>query len=320
MTQRPPVLVLGSGIVGLTTAVVLAEAGWAVHIRTAKGPADTTSAAAGALWGPWLVEPRDRVLTWAANTLVEYRELARLDGTGVRLTSGREVSRIDHAPPDWAALLPDQRKCNPDELPPDYPYGVTYTAPLVTMLTHMDYLVARFRTAGGEIEVNRLDDLQEVTSHLPVVVNCTGIGARELLNDTDLYPVRGQQLVVTNPGITEFLEVDTGDSTDLTAIYPHGDHLVLSGTAEPNTWTLEPDPRTAESILQRCIRVEPRIADAKVVAHRVGLRPQRSQIRLESERTPAGILVHNYGHGGAGVSLAWACAKEVLAEVDRVYR
>ncbi|MBP2322636.1 D-amino-acid oxidase [Kibdelosporangium banguiense] len=311
------VLVIGAGVIGLTTATTLTEAGHSVRVQAAEPPDLTTSAAAGALWGPWLVEPHDRVYAWAAHTLHVLTELADTPGTGVRLASGKDVSMAKHEPPDWFRLLPNLRSCTEDELPPGYRHGVHYTAPLIDMPTHLAYLMKRLQAVSVEIEVAAVESLQDASSMAPVVVNCTGLGARKLAGDDQLFPIRGQQLVVSNPGLTEFLEVDTGDSPDLIAIYPHGDHVVLGGTAEPGSRNREPDLATAESILARCAAVQPLLKDAVVLEHRVGLRPTRPEIRLEEEHFVTSKVIHNYGHGGAGVSVAWGCAATVTELVSR---
>jgi D-amino-acid oxidase len=311
------VAVLGAGVIGLTTAVTLAEGGHSVLVRTAEPPGATTSAAAGALWGPWLAEPRDRVLGWARHTLDVLTRLATQHGTGVRMTAGKDISTRHHQPPGWFGLLPDARPCTPGELPAGYPHGVRYTAPLVDMPAHLSYLTGRLAAAGGTIEISPVTTLQEAAALAPIVLNCTGVGARALASDDTLCPVRGQHLVTTNPGISQFTEVDTGDSPDLIAIYPHEDHLVLGGTAEPGRWDRQPSPQTAAAILARCTAIEPRLRMAQIIGHRVGLRPTRDEVRLE-ERASTGHarLVHNYGHGGAGVSLAWGCALEVATLID----
>ena len=311
------VLVLGAGVIGLTTAVHLAEAGLRVDVRTAAPPESTTSAAAGAMWGPYLVEPRDRVQQWAEQTLDDLTRIAHDEpASGVHLASGIEASRRETTLPEWARLLPAVTPCWRDELPPGFASGYRYTAPLVDMPVYLTYLHKRLRTAGGTLLVQPVSSLDEAAAQAPAVVNCTGIAARGLAADPDLYPIRGQLVVLANPGITDFFTEDTGDSPDLLCIYPHGDTVVLGGTAEPHRRQLEPDSETAAAIVARCAAIVPSLANARVLAHRVGLRPTRPTIRLDEQPHRSGTrIIHNYGHGGAGVSLSWGCAREVA---DRV--
>ncbi|TCO32886.1 D-amino-acid oxidase [Kribbella steppae] len=320
MNQR--VIVVGSGVIGLTTAVRLAEAGHRVEVVAAEPPQATTSAVAGALWGPWLVEPRGPILPWAAHSLKVLRELADQPDTGVRVATGIEVSRTKYDPPGWASLLPDRKPCASEELPSGYSHGVRYSAPLIDMPVHLDYLLTRLRAAGGTLTIQRLTSLDQAsTDPQTAIVNCSGIGARHLVHDMDLVPVRGYHVVATNPGLTEFLEADTDDAADLLAIYPHSDHVILGGTAEPEVWNRDPDDAIAAAIVDRCVRLEPRLADATILEHRVGLRPTRPTIRVEAERSAIGsLIIHNYGHSGAGVSLAWGCAQEVAALLPAAVR
>jgi len=313
MSRR--VVVVGAGVIGLTSAVRLAEAGHRVNVVSAEHPQATTSAVAGALWGPWLVEPRERVLPWAAQTLEVLGELADHPESGVRIATGIEVSRVSYGPPDWACLQPDRMPCGSDELPTGYSHGCRYSAPLVDMPVYLDYLVARLRAAGGTLTIERLVSLDQASAgSQDVVVNCSGIGAKQLVPDLGLFPIRGYHVVVTNPGLTEFLEADTEDPVDLLAIYPHRDHVILGGTAEREVWDRERDDSIAAAIVERCARLEPRLAEATIIGHRVGLRPTRAEIRVEAERSAIGrLIIHNYGHGGAGVSLGWGCAQEVAS-------
>src|ERR1700716_1065576 len=101
MPRAVDALVVGAGVSGLTTAVSLAEAGLRVRIWTAEPPSRTTSAAAGAMWGPFLVEPVDRVMEWSRRTLDEFEHLAQDPATGVRMVTGIEASRQRAEPPAW---------------------------------------------------------------------------------------------------------------------------------------------------------------------------------------------------------------------------
>ncbi|MFE5868657.1 FAD-dependent oxidoreductase [Streptomyces roseifaciens] len=309
MTAGERVVVVGAGVAGLTTAVVLAEAGTPVHVIAEQVPG-VTSIAAGAMWGPYLVEPKDKVDQWGQRSLEVFRKLAENPSTGVRLTSGIEASRTAEAPPDWATTLPGFRPCEPTELPAGFTAGYRFTVPLVDMPVYLDYLLRRLRAAGGTVEQRRLASLADADS-ASVIVNCTGLGAHNLVPDSGLRPIRGQHVVVTNPGLTDFFSEDTGTSPDLLCFYPHGDTVVLGGTAIDGQSDLAPNDEAAAGILARCVEIEPRLAHARVLEHRIGARPTRATVRVEAERwEDSTVVLHNYGHGGAGVTLSWGCAEE----------
>ncbi|MYS24702.1 D-amino-acid:oxygen oxidoreductase [Streptomyces sp. DvalAA-14] len=304
------VTVIGAGVSGLTSAVVLAESGVRVHVIAAEWPGGN-SLAAGAMWGPYLVEPRDKVAEWSRHSLEVFRTLAGDPCTGVRITSGVEASRHAVAPPDWATTRPGFRPCAPNELPPGFRTGYRFEVPLIDMPSYLGSLHRRLLAIGATVAKGRVTDLDDPDLG-PVVVNCSGLGSRQLADDTDLRPIRGQHVVVANPGITEFFSEDTGTSTDLLCVYPHGDTVVLGGTAIDGREDLSPDPEAAEAILRRCTTVEPRLAEARVLAHRIGARPTRPAVRVEAEvRANGRTVIHNYGHGGAGVTLSWGCARDV---------
>jgi D-amino-acid oxidase len=314
--SEPDVLVIGAGVSGLTTAVCLAEAGARVRLAAARPPAQTTSAAAGAIWGPHLIEAGDRATRWAAVTLARLLDLTTQPAAAVRTLTGRQASRRQEAPPDWVTSLAGFRLCDADEIPAGFAAGWRFAAPVVTMPVYLAYLLARFRAAGGQVAEARdsaFGSLPEAASRTSaaVIVNCAGIGAHDLVPDRELMPVRGQVVVAANPGITDFF-IGLGDeSADLIYLFPHGDTVVLGGTEGRGDWSLEPDPATAERILRDCAAIEPGLRGASIVAHRVGLRPVRPTVRLEAGRLPGGqAIVHNYGHGGAGVSLSWGCAAD----------
>lgn len=308
------VLVIGAGVSGLTTAVCLAEAGLAVRVDTDRLPGATTSAAAGAMWCPYLVEPRDLVDAWSRPTLAELTALSTDPDTGIRLMEGTHESRIPREMPSWGSVV-GALPCPPEDLRDGYVTGWRYRAPLVDMPRYLDHLLRRLERAGGTVRRRRHDTLGAALAEAPVVVNCTGAEARFLADDPAVDAVRGRLVVVENPGIDAFFCDDTPGAEDLTYVYPHADAVVLGGTAEPDTWDLGADEDAARAIVRRCTAVEPRLAGARVIEQRVGLRPVRTGVRLAEERHGGRLLVHNYGHGGAGLTLSWGCAREV---VDRV--
>lgn len=305
------VVVLGAGVIGLTTAVALAEAGFGTTVVAEEIPG-RTSLAAGASWGPYLVEPRSRVNIWSHHTLTTLTELAAVPDTGVRTLAGIEASRTYGDLPPWTRHLPDVQQCRREELPPGFLIGWRYSVPVVDMPRYLAYLLRRLRSAGGTTEQRHVTDIGELTTASKAVVNCGGLGARQVTRDNSIYPVRGQLVVMTNPGVHTFFSEDTGNSPNLTHYLPHGETVILGGTALPGEWNREPDPETTQAIVERCTQIQPRLSTARVLEERVGLRPTRSEVRLEVEHVEDGLVIHNYGHGGAGLSLSWGSAMEVL--------
>lgn len=297
------VIVVGGGVIGLTTAIVLAESGRRVRVWCREPSRESTSAVAGGLWWPYRIEPEERVGDWSLASLRVYEELAlKPQETGVRLVEGLHAgARLDGLGP-WAAQVPGLRQA---------PEGLRARLPLIDMPTHLSWLEQRLADAGGTVEAHAVDRLPDA----PLVVNCTGLGARALIPDPQVRPVRGQLVVVENPGIRDWYTAveDAGEESTYFMPQPYG--LLLGGTAQEDDWNLAPDPATAERIIARCARIHPEIADAPVLAHRVGLRPVRDTgVRVERRLTArGGVLVHNYGHGGAGVTVAWGCAEEAAA-------
>lgn len=305
-------LVIGSGVSGLSTAIRLQEAGWQVCIQTAALPSATTSSVAAAIWYPYKAYPEDRVLSWGG---VTYDELARLAGqpaTGVIMREGIELWRSARADPWWRSAVPLFRRPHASELPSGYHDGYVFTVPVVEMPIYLRYLQARFEQGGGQIELRALDTLDEACSASALVVDCAGLGARELLRDETLHPIRGQIIWVRNPGLSRFV-MDEDHPDGIVYIVPRSTDCVLGGTSHEHVWDTAPDSTMAEAILRRCVELEPRLAGVEILAHKVGLRPGRPAIRLEREQRPDSCtVIHNYGHGGAGVTLSWGCAAEVV--------
>jgi D-amino-acid oxidase len=312
------VLVLGAGVIGLTTAICLAEAGVRVAVQAAEAPEATTSVAAGALWGSHLVGADDRVPRWAGETRAA---LVALDpAAGVHSCDGMMAVMVPRDDPPDATDGMQYTPCPPGDLPPGYVAGWRLTAPLVAMPAYLGYRAGRLAEAGGRLLGRRtFASLAELTQSCaaPVIVNCPGAGARELVPDPSVVPVRGQVVVTANPGIGEFFVGNGAQPDELTYFFPHGETVVVGGTQEHGNASREPDPATADRILAAAAAVEPRLAGVTVLEHRVGLRPGRPYVRLEPQALAGGRqVVHNYGHGGAGVSLSWGCAADATLLVQ----
>jgi D-amino-acid oxidase len=189
-----------------------------------------------------------------------------------------------------------------ERVPPRRPYadGWSFVSPVVEMPVYLGWLRARVEEAGGSL--TRL-----AMAHLPdgpLVVNCSGLGSRVLAGDPSVTPVRGQVVLVEQVGLEEWWLAEDGP----TYVVPRSGDIVLGGTEQAGEWDRRPDPDIATDILRRATALVPALAGARVLRHRVGLRPARPAIRLER----VGDVIHCYGHGGAGLTLSWGCADDVV--------
>ncbi|TSB19711.1 FAD-dependent oxidoreductase [Streptomyces benahoarensis] len=319
-SEANDILVIGGGVIGLTSAIALAEDGHRVRLVSRDPAADSTSAVAGGLCWPYRIRPRTPAVRWSLRGFEVLAELAdRPWETGARMVAGTMTEPAATGGPEadadplaaWYAAVPGLRRARPDEVPEGHT-GWRARTPLVDMPTHLHYLEQRLRAAGGVVERATFTSLAEAGQEAATVVNCSGLGARELVPDPQVHPVQGQLVVVADPGVEEWYVSAASGATDTTYVLPQPYGVVIGGTAHENAWSTEPDPAVAEAIVARAARRFPVLAGAEVLNHRVGLRPAREAVRLEGERLPGGAwCVHNYGHGGAGVTVAWGCADEV---------
>lgn len=306
------VLVIGAGVTGLSTAIRVQETGRSVTIWTSALPRTTTSSVAAAIWYPYRAYPEELVLAWSANAYTAFAALVDDPMTGVRMREGIELWRDPVPDPWWCSAVPRFGRAPAADLPVGYRDGYLFSVPVIDMGVYLHYLLDRFVRAGGELELRALATLDAAFAACSVVIDCAGLAARSLVNDPQLYPIRGQIVRVRNPSLERFL-IDDHHPDGIVYVVPRDNDCILGGTANEGRWDLEPDPATATAIIQRCIALEPRLADVEVLEHKVGLRPGRPAIRLEREnRVDGGVCIHNYGHGGAGVTLSWGCADEVV--------
>ena len=309
------VAIIGAGVTGLTCGVVFAERGRAVKIFAEQIGTQTTSGAAGALWFPYDAEPADKVIPWALATYKVLVDLTKDQRTGVSMIKLRQYCRVGKIQiPDWAPVISSEveRSLNISALFPD---GFSLRVPLMDTSIYLDYLTQRFQKAGGAINSGiRFERLDDVDPTFDLVINCAGVGARELVRDVDLEPHRGQVAIV--PKIDNLSYAIVCDDAPLTYAIPRMNDCVFGGTNDISD-NLSPDPVTTKAIVVECSRVL-NIKKPRVLCERVGLRPfRKSGVRLEREKLRDGrSVIHNYGHGGSGFTLSWGCAENVFDLAD----
>jgi D-amino-acid oxidase len=277
------------------------------------------------------------VIPLALETYQVLLDLTGVADTGVSIIESRQFLRTGEIEiPDWAiplgaSVIPSEvegSRCadvvisprDPSTPPADagsaqddrgFASGFSLPVPLMDTTIYLDYLAARFRNAAGEIHANvGLEKLEDVDTKFDLVINCAGIGARALVQDADLEPHRGQVAIV--PKIEGLSTAIVCDDAPLMYVIPRTNDCVFGGTNELSD-NLAADPATTSRIVTECSRVL-KVDKPRVLAERVGLRPfRKSGVRIERGQLYDGrTVIHNYGHGGAGFTLSWGCAREVL--------
>lgn len=309
--------------------MVFAERDWKVTIFADETGKQTTSGAAAAIWFPYDAEPAEKIIPWALTTCDRLRELARDPASGVSMLELRQCTRAGEIPiPDWAkklgadalGVIPNEvegfrrqtRSSNSVSTSPAWTFtsGYVLTVPLTDTTIYLDYLSTRFRNAGGIIQSTHVNKMEDIPRDFNLIVNCAGIGARELVHDSEVEPHRGQVAIVPKLDLARAV---VSDDPPLMYAIPRRDDCVFGGTNSISD-SREPSPADTTAIVAECSRVLG-IEPPRVTAVKVGLRPfRKSGVRLEPEKLPDGrSAIHNYGHGGAGFTLSWACAEEVFA-------
>jgi D-amino-acid oxidase len=312
------IAIIGAGVSGLTSGVVLAEHGYSVTIVADETGARTTSAAAGAIWYPYDAGPSEDVIGWALDTYKVLVNLSAEARTGVSLIELRTFARGGEIQiPIWARAL-GARQLEEDELDPaphrraqsgtHFTSGFLLQVPLMDTTIYLDYLAIRFKAAGGIVRGGVfLQSLEEVSHDFGLIIHCAGIGARALVHDSELEPHRGQVAIVSKIDLSYAVVCD---DPLLYAIPRRGDCL-LGGTNEVSD-SREPDPRERELIMAECSALLG-INKPELLRERVGLRPfRKTGVRVEAGQLRDGRkVIHNYGHGGSGFTLSWGCAQTV---------
>ncbi|XP_055999307.1 D-amino-acid oxidase-like isoform X6 [Ostrea edulis] len=286
------IAVVGAGAVGLSTALCIQDRirNCDVHIIAEKFSPSTTSDGSAGLWTPFLV-PQDQidiVTRWSMDTYRYLLGLFRSETAyrdGVQLISGFNFCQEVKTDPPWCKDVIGFRRLEEEELQ-DYPgkeFGIFYTAFTLDVPSLLSSYMRTFRDRGGFVIPKKLKSLQEVKA----------------------------------PWIKHFY-IDIDRNNDVTYILPGIETVVLGGTAQDGDWNTEDDQADIDGIMERCLKVMPSLKDSKRQGAWAGLRPYRESVRLEIDRdtdNSKAKIVHNYGHGGAGLTIFWGCANDAAALV-----
>jgi D-amino-acid oxidase len=318
------IIVIGCGISGLTTGLCLIRDGHHVSIWAESLPPHTTSNIAVAHWFPYLAEPAQKVNIWASRTYHYFKEVIATSATretGVFMAQMLHLEAKASDNPGWASDVDGFRKVDTAEIPAGYQEGYVFNTPVIDTSIYLGYLQRKFLHAGGIIRQIRVNDLSEVLEQADVIANCSGLGSRHLVNDHSIYPVRGQLVHIKHNNYNKIVSAEGGPH-GLAYIVPRVNEIVLGGTSTQFDENLNINVEDTKSIIQRCQDLVPelgKIQESDIIKVSCGLRPVRPEVRVEMEEIkPDKFVLHNYGHGGAGVTLSWGCAEEIVALLHKI--
>ena len=353
--------VLGGGVVGMTTAMVLASEGCQVTVFRADHWSKTTSSVAAAYWRPVSVGGYRR--SWAIATYHYFRSLSFTPATGVSIVPAVEYLDLhDDAAVrgeleelwwrqlpgiDFQEGLPSALRCRFDEIGDAAAFGLTkemllegefrftrgftFNTPVIRMPDYLRWLETQATHLGVQFTEKRIRSLHElVDGSCDAVINCSGFEASGVLQESQpqekerCVPREGLVLRVKAPGVKKLIGVHSG-RFNMFPIYivPRAgseNDVILGGCVIPRAeydiglGLPKPNMQLAETLLRRCQAIEPALAhlsSAQDILHvepLVGLRPWRDEVRLELDASFTKPVIHNYGHGGAGVTLSFGCA------------
>lgn len=313
MKNNAHIAVIGAGIIGLTSALTLLKNGISVAIFHDKSLIPTSSSVAYAFWWPHKTKAEEKVKSWALRTYKHYNDLSKIKNSGV---SFKEFLRfcIDEDESLYALeLFSDWQKLDGIQHGVECKEAYSMKLPFINTKIFIDYLKGEIENKGGEFKNQKISSLEELSS-FKRIVNCSGLGSRELFMDNSVYPIRGQTIhIAKSKTSTDKLRIYKRKDS-FSTIIPTDDSIMLAGVAQENDSSLEPRELDSIDILSRCSSFDPSIANSKVQNTNVGLRPARPSIRLEKECLSNGQeIIHNYGHGGSGFTLCWGCSEDVVS-------
>ena len=341
------VVVIGAGVIGLSVATHLLEKfkeDITVTIIADKFSPNTISSDKS---GGWIFPPLnsakvispgnpDRVIDWVKGTFEKFSEIYHSEEcgeAGLSQAYGYLVSseikfpfqpQIDMQDQkfSWAKFVQGFRYLSVEEAKKEafdcHTPLLAFSTFIVPCPVYLPWLLKRFKGLGGTTQERKITNLSELAGSYDIVINCTGLGARELANDEQVYPVRGHIISVSAPWIKQWVvrKIRDDNIPDVKGksayVFPRINEVLLGGSFDVNNEDLTVDQDEVDKILERCIKVMPSLAGAEVKTTWAGIRPCRNGgIRLEREERQDFVLIHCYGHGGDGVSLSWGCALEV---------
>jgi len=318
INQKPTIAIIGRGVIGLTCAEIFLENGFNVHIFSKDDHESTASMGAGAYWWPHKAYPAKRVAKWAKTTFLKYKTLSSDKNTGVIMHLHHRICSIEDETTYALDLIDKWSSFDATILGIDTSNSYSAEVPLIDVSIYMPWLEKRVAILGAVFHIKELQSIRDLAGEYTVVINCSGLGAKSLANDDEVYPIRGQIVKLEKPKKLDTSFRHVTSTSSLTLILPRFNDCVLGGTSLENSYSTVVDENITNEIIERCSQIVPELRNSKILSTNTALRPGRKSVRLESEVYDGRIVIHNYGHGGSGYTVSYGCAEEVYKLVAKV--
>ncbi len=310
------IAIIGAGISGMSTAFLLTQKNHRITIYAKAFSPNITSNRAAAFWFPYHIRNDRRGIRWCHISYMYYKKLAKQKDTGISMHQLIKVLRkgVKEEESVWIDFMPSgsYRVMYSNELQPGIAKGYDIIVPLIETQIFLPWLQKQLQQSGVELIEKEINNLSELTSSYDLVINCSALGAGKLCNDDSVIPVRGQVgLLAPKNNLPIYL-----DNEKMLYVVPRKDAIIVGGTYEERVETETTEPSTIERILNNAYEIFPELKQQKVIGSWAGLRPYRTEVRVEHEEGTN--IIHNYGHGGSGFTLSFGCAEEISAIVDKI--
>ncbi|MDQ6758163.1 MAG: FAD-binding oxidoreductase [Bacteroidota bacterium] len=300
------ITVVGAGISGLATAFVLRKAHHSIKIIAKDFSPNITSNRAAAFWFPYHIRNDERGIGWCKHSYEIYKNFAENNETGVSIKRLIKVVRpnVKEEEDIWFSFMPEgsYHIMKKHEIPKGNAIGYDVLVPLIETQIFLPWLTNELQKMNIEIEKKEINSFDEI-ENAELIINCSGLASQHLCNDKELIPIRGQ-VALLEPNNFPFIFLDNEMPL---YIVPRKDAVIVGGTFEEGINDAICEPATLDKILDNAYKAFPELKEKKIIGNWAGLRPYRPLVRVERERN----IIHNYGHGGSGFTLAWGCAEEV---------